>query len=128
MYETNITNDYGNMTGDYIDTFSKNNNCTKNENNIESIIPFYTLFPRRMSLICLISLMEYTLIKPLFNDEEKEKIFYPNHPVRCIITGPSECGKSVFLTNLILNIINEYDNMIKYTSIDIVFIKIYIKN
>ena len=26
-----------------------------------------------------------------------------------IKTGPSECGKSVFLTNLILNIINEYD-------------------
>ena len=40
-----------------------------------------------------------------------EKILYPNHPVRCIITGPSECGKSVFLTNLILNIINEYDKI-----------------
>ena len=54
-----------------------------------------------------------------------EKILYPTHPVRCIITGPSECGKSVFLTNLILNIINEYD---KNTSIRQVFIKIYIKN
>ena len=40
-----------------------------------------------------------------------EKFLYPNHPVRCIITGPSECGKSVFLTNLILNIINEYDKI-----------------
>ena len=30
-----------------------------------------------------------------------DKIFYPQHPVRCITTGPSECGKSVFLTNLI---------------------------
>ena len=29
-----------------------------------------------------------------------EKFPYPTHPVRCIITGPSECGKSVFLTNL----------------------------
>ena len=38
-----------------------------------------------------------------------EKKLYPNHPVRCIITGPTECGKSVFLTNLIKNIINEYD-------------------
>ena len=38
-----------------------------------------------------------------------EKILYPTHPVRCIITGPSECGKSVFLTNSILNIIYEYD-------------------
>ena len=40
-----------------------------------------------------------------------EKTLYPNHPVRCIITGPSECGKTVFLTNLILNIINEYDKL-----------------
>ena len=35
-----------------------------------------------------------------------EKFVYPNHPVRCIITGPSECGESVFQTNLLLNIIN----------------------
>ena len=40
-----------------------------------------------------------------------DKILYRNHPVRCIITGPSECGKSVFLTNLILNIFNEYDKL-----------------
>ena len=40
-----------------------------------------------------------------------EKILYPTHPVRCIITGPSECGKSVFLANLFLNIINEYDKV-----------------
>ena len=32
-----------------------------------------------------------------------ELFFYPTHPVRCILTGTSECGKSVFLTNLILN-------------------------
>ena len=38
-----------------------------------------------------------------------DKIFYPNHPVRCIITGPRERGKSVFLTNLILKIINDYN-------------------
>ena len=44
-----------------------------------------------------------------------EKILYPNHPVRCIITGPRECGKSVFLTNLILNIINEYDKIYIYS-------------
>ena len=44
-----------------------------------------------------------------------EKILYPNHPVRCIITGPSECGKSVFLTKLILNIINEYDKIYLYS-------------
>ena len=36
-----------------------------------------------------------------------EKFLYPNHPVRCITTGSSEGGKSVFLTNLILYNINE---------------------
>ena len=44
-----------------------------------------------------------------------EKFLYPNHPVRCIITGPSECGKSVFLTNLFLKIINEYDKIDIYS-------------
>ena len=54
-----------------------------------------------------------------------EKKLYPKHPLQCIIAGPSECGKSYFLTNLILNITNEYK---KYTSTPQVFIKIYIKN
>ena len=44
-----------------------------------------------------------------------EKFLYPTHPVRCIITGPSECGKSYFLTNLSLNIINEYDKIYIYS-------------
>ena len=44
-----------------------------------------------------------------------EKFLYPIHPCRVIITGPSECGKSVFLTNLILNIINEYDKIYIYS-------------
>ena len=43
-----------------------------------------------------------------------EKKLYPNHPLRCIICGPSSSGKSVFLTNLILNIINEYDKIYIY--------------
>ena len=43
------------------------------------------------------------------------KNLYPNHPVRCIITGPSECGKLVFLTNLILKIINEYIKIYIYS-------------
>ena len=42
-------------------------------------------------------------------------MLYPNHPVRCIITGPSECGKSVLLTNLILNNINKYDKTYIYS-------------
>ena len=30
-----------------------------------------------------------------------EQFPYPHDPVRSIITGPSECGKSVFQTKLI---------------------------
>ena len=45
-----------------------------------------------------------------------EKFLYPNHPVRCIIMGSSECGKSVFLTNLILYIFNEYDKICIYST------------
>ena len=44
-----------------------------------------------------------------------EKYLCPNHPVRCIITRPSDCGKSVFLTNLILNIIKEFDKIYIYS-------------
>ena len=44
-----------------------------------------------------------------------EKFLYPNQPVRCIITSPSECDKSVFLTKLFLNIINEYDKLYIYS-------------
>ena len=44
-----------------------------------------------------------------------EKFLYPNHPVRRIITGPSNLAKSVFLTKLILNIINQYDKIYIYS-------------
>ena len=44
-----------------------------------------------------------------------EKILYPSHPCRCIITGPSNVGKSVFLTNLILNIKSEYNKIYIYS-------------
>ena len=45
-----------------------------------------------------------------------EKFSYPNHPVKCIITRPSECGKSVILAILILNSNNEYDKIYIYSS------------
>ena len=68
-----------------------------------------------MSLICLLSLMVYTIFKPLFSNELMEKFLYASHPVRGIITGPSECGKSVFLTNSFLNILNDYNKMYIYS-------------
>ena len=44
-----------------------------------------------------------------------EKFLYPTHPFRCITTGPSNVCKSVFLTKLISNIINEYDKIYIYS-------------
>ena len=60
----NIT-DLDNIT-DYDDTSSYN--CTDSEYNIDIIIPalLFTI-PCGLSFLCLISLMVYTLIKPLFN-------------------------------------------------------------
>ena len=72
MYITNVTY-YDNMTDDNNDTLSINTNCTNNDNNIEKIIPLFTIIPCGMSLVCLISLMVYTLIKPLIR---KNKIFF----------------------------------------------------
>ena len=60
MYITNITDNYN-------DTLSLTNNCTNDDNNIEIILPLFTIIPCEMSLMCLISLMVYTLIKLLFN-------------------------------------------------------------
>ena len=60
MYIANITDAYN-------DTILINNNCTNSENNYEIVIPSITIIPCVMSLVCLISLMVYTLIKPLFN-------------------------------------------------------------
>ena len=58
MYLTNTTDDYN-------DTISMNNNCTNFENNIDIVMPLITIIPCGMSPICLISLMVYTLIKPI---------------------------------------------------------------
>ena len=43
------------------------------------------------------------------------KIQYRTHAVRCIVRGPSECGKSVFLTNLILNPLNKFKKVYNYS-------------
>ena len=61
MYLTNITDDYDNNT-EY-DNTTDTNNC-----NIDIIIPalLFTI-PCSLSFLCLISLMVYTLIKPLLN-------------------------------------------------------------
>ena len=59
MYVTNITDDYDNMLLC---------NCTDDEYNIDIIIPalLFTI-PCGLSFLCLISLVVYTLVKPLIN-------------------------------------------------------------
>ena len=69
MYITNITNDYDDIT---YSNYTEYDNmtltiCTNNENNIEIVIPLITIIPCGISLICLLSLVLYTLIKPLLN-------------------------------------------------------------
>ena len=44
-----------------------------------------------------------------------DKFLFPTHPVRCIITAPSNVGKSAFLTTFFLNIINEYHKLYIYS-------------
>ena len=64
MYVTNFTDEYDNLTSsNYTDmTLS---NCTNDKNNIEIKKPLFTIIPCGIPFICLISLMVYTLIKPL---------------------------------------------------------------
>ena len=44
-----------------------------------------------------------------------ENFQYPQHRVHCIITAPGCCGKSGFLKNLILNIINDFNRIYIYS-------------
>ena len=60
----NIT-DYENFTKDYNNT----DNCTNSENKIERNIPtLFLTIPCGLSFLCLMSLMVYTMIKPLLNN------------------------------------------------------------
>ena len=58
--DLNTTNGYDNYT----------TNCTENENFIDIILPTLLLtIPRVLSFLCWMSLMLYTLTKPLFNNK-----------------------------------------------------------
>ena len=58
------------MTDDYNASLSINNNCTDNENIFVLNIPalLFTI-PCGLLFLCFLSLMVYTLIKPLFNNK-----------------------------------------------------------
>ena len=65
MNIANITDDYDNITK--YDSTTDTNDC-----NIDIIIPALLFsIPCGLSFICLMSLMVYTLIKPLFNKKSK---------------------------------------------------------
>ena len=64
----NVT-EYDDMTDDYNDSLSINNNCTDNEFNIDTIIPTFLTISCGLSFFCLMSLMVYTLIKPLISNK-----------------------------------------------------------
>ena len=61
MYVLNITEGYDNITL---------TNCTDNENNIDIHIPTLLItIPCGVSFLCLLSLMLYSLIKPLITNK-----------------------------------------------------------
>ena len=61
MYVLNRTDDYDNITSSI---------CTNNENNTDILIPTLLLtIPCGLSILCLMSLMIYTLIKPLITNK-----------------------------------------------------------
>ena len=77
MYIANVTNDFDNITtSNYTDydnvTSNKDimtlSNFTFHENDIDVFIPtlLFTI-PCGLSFLCFLSLIVYTLIKPLFN-------------------------------------------------------------
>ena len=69
MYLANVINDYGNITSSNFTNYDNMTltNCTNSEIIIEIIIRLFIIIPCGISLICLISLVVYTLIKPFFN-------------------------------------------------------------
>ena len=78
MYVMNVT-DYDNMTDDYNNRLSIKNICTNNENNIDINRPsLFLTIPCGLSFLCLMSLMVYTLITPLFNNKSWRKFYTQN--------------------------------------------------
>ena len=79
MYVSNNTKDYDNISSsnytDYDNVTSSNDkktlsNCTNKENNFDINIPTLIITIQcGLSFLCLMSLMVYTLMKPLFSNK-----------------------------------------------------------
>ena len=87
MYLLNIADDYF----DFI-------NRTGSENDKSDLILSTLLLstPSGVLFSFLLSFMTSTRSKILITNEKMDIFLNPSHPVICIITGPSECGKSFF--------------------------------
>ena len=75
-------------------------NFTDYENDDTNIFLKYYLFqiPGSVLLLFLFGLRIWKTLTPLLTNNDMDKFLYPQYPVRCIITGSSECGKTYFLT------------------------------
>ena len=88
MYVLNLTDEYDNIT------FT---NCTDIENSIDNLYQHY-FHDTMWSIIFVFNRFDDIHKPQTFKNQKRimEKFLYPNHPVRCIITGPSESGKAFF--------------------------------
>ena len=92
-----------NITDDYNDTLSLTKNCTNSEKNIEIVIPLIAIISCGMSIICLISVMAYILVKPLFN--KKNSWIYTN--IRVLIPGYNYTLRVLTLMYKYTNLLNK---------------------
>ena len=75
MIIANVTNDYDTITSSKYTDYDNmtQTNCTNNENNNDTIISSLILtVPCGLSFLCTLSLMVFTLIKPLFNNKKSD--------------------------------------------------------
>ena len=70
-----------------------------NDNNDIVLSTLLLSTPSELSFLSLLIFVIWKVIIPLTTNEKMDKLLYPHFPVRCINTGPSECGKSFFLEN-----------------------------
>ena len=112
MYVTKFTDDYDNITDLKI-----TNNCTNNENIFDGIIPTLLLtIPCGLSFLYLMSLMVYTLIKPLFNNKRKTGFCTQLSHSDVKFFGSNSSRKSALITDLILNIFREFEKVYIYSA------------
>ena len=103
MYVMKITNDYESFFSSTETSFEEN------DDNFIILKSLLLSIPSSLLLLSFISLIIYTLLKPLITTEYLDKFLYPLHPVRCNITELSKFDKPYFLMNIKINTIFEFE-------------------